>query len=522
MTIDKLITRAKKIKPTQFDDDTLLMWVNEIEGMVLSEVHLVSVRDLTPYEIGEDGAVPDAALTAPYPYDKLYLQYLLAQIDYANGEYSKYQNTMQMFNACYTEYVHYVAEVLAPADGRAELLQYYLSAYAIAKKHGYAGTEAQWLASLHGENGKAAQLRYQGKIVQWATEGAEDWTDLIDMQDIQDEITEDAQATIQAAASEAAATATAAAAAAKTAAEAAKASAQSAAQTATAASEAAEASAQDAASAKTEAAGSATTAAQKASAASASEQNAAESEQNAADSATAAETAAAEAESARNDAQSAAETANDAMDNATGAAQAAAAAEEAAEESAQDAEAWSVGKRNGQNVGASDPAYHNNAKYYADLLGGALEGGVASFNGRTGAVEPQKGDYTPEQVGALPAVGGTLTGSNRRIRNMMDPLVDTDGATMGWVKGVIPKAVSDLTDAADYAKKSDLASVYRYKGSVANYAALPTSGMTTGDVYNTEDDGMNYAWTGSGWDALGAAIEIEAISNDKIDQILAT
>ena len=121
MTIDKLIKLAKKLKPTPFDDEILLMWVNEIEGMVLSEVHLVTVTDIAPYELGEDESLPTAELTAPYPYDKLYTQYLMAQIDYANGEYSKYQNTMQMFNAYYTEYVHYVAEVLAPADGRAAL-----------------------------------------------------------------------------------------------------------------------------------------------------------------------------------------------------------------------------------------------------------------------------------------------------------------------------------------------------------------------------------------------------------------
>lgn len=36
--------------------------------------------------------------------------------------------------------------------------------------------------------------------------------------------------------------------------------------------------------------------------------------------------------------------------------------------------------------------------------------GVTSFKGRTGAVTPQAGDYTAQQVGALPITGGTLTG----------------------------------------------------------------------------------------------------------------
>lgn len=41
----------------------------------------------------------------------------------------------------------------------------------------------------------------------------------------------------------------------------------------------------------------------------------------------------------------------------------------------------------------------------------APEGGVTSFNGRAGAVIPQDGDYTAEQVGALPLSGGTMNGS---------------------------------------------------------------------------------------------------------------
>lgn len=43
----------------------------------------------------------------------------------------------------------------------------------------------------------------------------------------------------------------------------------------------------------------------------------------------------------------------------------AAAAKAAAEASAEDAEAYAVGTRDGTDVGSSDPAYHNNAKYYA-------------------------------------------------------------------------------------------------------------------------------------------------------------
>ena len=57
-------------------------------------------------------------------------------------------------------------------------------------------------------------------------------------------------------------------------------------------------------------------------------------------------------------------------------------------------------------------------------------------------------------------------------------------------------------------------SVYRYKGSVATYDDLPTTGRKSGDVYNVADTGKNYAYNGSGWDDLGgsAVIVVENIT----------
>lgn len=73
--------------------------------------------------------------------------------------------------------------------------------------------------------------------------------------------------------------------------------------------------------------------------------------------------------------------------------------------------------------------------------------------------------------------------------------------------------------ASEYAKKSDITNVYKYKGSVATYDALPSENLTSGDVYNVESNGKNYAWTGEGWDDLGGVFEIASISNTEIDGI---
>lgn len=73
-----------------------------------------------------------------------------------------------------------------------------------------------------------------------------------------------------------------------------------------------------------------------------------------------------------------------------------------------------------------------------------------------------------------------------------------------------------------YALKSDITNMYKYKGSVATVSALPSSDNITGDVYNVESSGMNYAWDGTAWDALGVIFTITSISNSDIDTIVAT
>lgn len=76
--------------------------------------------------------------------------------------------------------------------------------------------------------------------------------------------------------------------------------------------------------------------------------------------------------------------------------------------------------------------------------------------------------------------------------------------------------------ASTYALKTDITNMYKYKGSVATVSALPASGNTTGDVYNVEATGMNYAWNGTAWDALGEIFTITSISNSEIDTIVAS
>lgn len=107
----------------------------------------------------------------------------------------------------------------------------------------------------------------------------------------------------------------------------------------------------------------------------------------------------------------------------------------------------------------------------------------------------------------------------------MSKYLDSNGVQYWWgkIKAYVAASVSweNVKGKPELALKSDLSSVYRFKGSVADYASLPTEGNEAGDVWNVEATGMNYAWTGEEWDALGEGFQIESITNAEIDAIVA-
>ena len=350
---------------------------------------------------------------------------------------------------------------------------YYITAYGIAVKHGFQGTEEEWLKSLKGDGGEPIVIRYDetAQQLQWKYESDTQWQELLSLSELQGDVVSQTLAAAQstktaaeaaqsaaetaaqttgadaAAAKSGAATATekaaAAAASAKTATDAAgeaqtaESSAKGYASTSGTNATAAAQSATDARGAKTAAETAASTATSAKTAAQTAETNAKASETAAAGSKTAAATSASKAESAQSaaeDAQAAAESAKTAAETAkTGAASAqtkaesaqakaatsatdaqksaAAAAQSAAQVAANSktAESWAVG-----GTGTREGEDSNNAKYWCESAQAIAGGGVTSFNGRGGIVKPQKGDYTAEMVGA------DATGAAAAVQSNLD------------------------------------------------------------------------------------------------------
>lgn len=61
---------------------------------------------------------------------------------------------------------------------------------------------------------------------------------------------------------------------------------------------------------------------------------------------------------------------------------------------------------------------------------------------------------------------------------------------------------------------SKFTSVYIFKGSVDSVEDLPTEGNVIGDVWNVRKNDTNYAWTSEGWDALGGTAELASLTSN--------
>lgn len=118
MTIREAIERADALKPNGFEKNMKLLWLSELDGKIFNEIYMThhdSLCEFAPYGPDSDG---DTALLAPFPYDDLYVTWLMAQIDYSNREILSYNNEIAMFNAQYSDFWRYYNRTHRPRSDR--------------------------------------------------------------------------------------------------------------------------------------------------------------------------------------------------------------------------------------------------------------------------------------------------------------------------------------------------------------------------------------------------------------------
>ena len=105
MTILEAINMIDTLKHNTYSHCDKVRWLSRLDSMVKRLI-------IDTHEGGEDvtftgyteSTDPGTVLLIPEPHDEAYLRWLEAQIDYHNGEYDKYNNSIEMFNTIWKEF----------------------------------------------------------------------------------------------------------------------------------------------------------------------------------------------------------------------------------------------------------------------------------------------------------------------------------------------------------------------------------------------------------------------------------
>ena len=101
MTIEQAIDICDRQKPNGYTAEDKIHWLSKLDQMIFDEIvsrHEGGPDHFDGYREDADG---ETQLMADDAYADMYVKWLFAQIDFANAEIARYNNSMAMFNALY-------------------------------------------------------------------------------------------------------------------------------------------------------------------------------------------------------------------------------------------------------------------------------------------------------------------------------------------------------------------------------------------------------------------------------------
>lgn len=104
MKIYEAIEICDRQKPNGYTREDKIHWLDQLDRRIFREIistHEGGVEEFRGYAPDVDD---DTGLLAEEAYGELYVKWLFAQIDFANAEMQRYNNSVTMFNALYKGY----------------------------------------------------------------------------------------------------------------------------------------------------------------------------------------------------------------------------------------------------------------------------------------------------------------------------------------------------------------------------------------------------------------------------------
>ena len=159
-TLKEIIAMADELNPNSYSENIKAQWVNEVESYLQTEIYNVAPLDVVSYLPYDE--CKDKELSLDAVNDKIYLTYLQAMIDFSNKEYQAFNNDVALYNTYLDTYAKWY--VRTHGEGEKLVSGMYLSAYGIAVKYGFTGTEEEWVLSLKGERGEKGDKGDKGDV----------------------------------------------------------------------------------------------------------------------------------------------------------------------------------------------------------------------------------------------------------------------------------------------------------------------------------------------------------------------
>ena len=107
MTIREAIEKTDAWMHNTYSTADKIGWLSKLDGMVMRQIISTHEGSVPKFDGYDEDTDREAELLVPEPYSEIYPRWLEAQINYANQEYSMYNNAILMFNTEYEAYQSY-------------------------------------------------------------------------------------------------------------------------------------------------------------------------------------------------------------------------------------------------------------------------------------------------------------------------------------------------------------------------------------------------------------------------------
>lgn len=102
MKLKEAIEEINSLKSNQYSDADKIRWLSELDTTVKHELFDRYGIECSFTGYTEDDC--DTELLIPDPYKAAYIYWLESKIDYWNGEYARFNNSIVMYNTAYANY----------------------------------------------------------------------------------------------------------------------------------------------------------------------------------------------------------------------------------------------------------------------------------------------------------------------------------------------------------------------------------------------------------------------------------